>query len=377
MCDLYIFSAAWSADIGYSNIDRMFAIWQALNDNPKDPSTYVEEKPRGGKTFIETDFEGPETPLAPFTSTDKAEEVPSNYWKSEGVRYTKDFGYLYPETVNSDPLAVWTALDNLYPSGSAIALLNKPKSALKTSTAQLAPAAKSHRMIAETPVDTKTIVAAIKDNDSGALQSIASASEAAKVQLPKDRSLEDIVKDKKYLEWLINVKAVKHTLGGDFFVHFFIGDPGDDNPNLYVSNPTHVASFNTFGQDEDTGCEKCLEDQAHGTEVTGQIPLTIALLERYLAGHIDGLTPERVVPFLQKHLHWRVTNLGGTVLSRSDVAGLLVGVVSNEVTLPATSNELPRYSPDVVPWPDITKNQDNAPRGDGTGYIGGTLTGGA
>ena len=345
-----------------------------MNDKPEDPSTYVTPgHPRGDPTFLEPDTEGPETPLAPFTKNEKAEEYLQNFWRSKEVRYTKTFGYVYPETVEEDPAAVWAALDKLYPTGSAIALLNKPKPALKASTAELAPLAKSHRMVAEKTIDTKIIVAAVKEGDSKALQTIASASEATKVQLPKDRSLEDIVKDRKYLEWLVNVKAVKHSLGGDYFVHVFIGDPDDNIAESYLTNPTHVATFSTFGQDPSTGCGKCQKAQVNRAEVTGQIPLTIALLERYLAGHVHGLGPEDVVPFLQTHLHWRVTNHEGTILNRRDVEGLLVGVVSNEVTLPTGPNELPRYSPSVVAWESITMNQSDGPRGDGTGYTGGPV----
>jgi tyrosinase len=73
--------------------------------------------------------------------------------------------------------------------------------------------------------------------------------------------------------------------------------------------PTHVGTFAPLGQPEDTSCEKCQEDQENALEVTGQIPLTVALVERFLAGIIHDLSPTHVVPYLQKNLHWRVVDV--------------------------------------------------------------------
>ena len=44
-----------------------------------------------------------------------------------------------------------------------------------------------------------------------------------------------------------------------------------------------------------------------------QIPLTIALIERYLAGIIDDLSEQSVVPYLTENLHWRVTQVNSSL----------------------------------------------------------------
>jgi tyrosinase len=107
-----------------------------------------------------------------------------------------------------------------------------------------------------------------------------------------------------------------------------------------------------------------------GTEVTGQIPLTIALAERYFAGELDSLQEEDVIKYLQTNLHWEVVNEEGQRLQshRDLVEGLLVGVVSNEVTLPENIYEVPRYSQEITIYPAITTKQDGSSgRAEGTG----------
>ena len=77
------------------NIDRLFAIWQALHpDKNKSPDRYVTSQKNERGTFIA----GPQkdetidTPLAPFRMN------VDRYWTSAEVKQTSLFGYAYPET---------------------------------------------------------------------------------------------------------------------------------------------------------------------------------------------------------------------------------------------------------------------------------------
>jgi hypothetical protein len=71
-------------------VDRLFAIWQALN-----PTSYTINKHAGDGTFVinRSSIETATTPLAPF-----ADASGSKYWTSEGARQTTTFNYAYPET---------------------------------------------------------------------------------------------------------------------------------------------------------------------------------------------------------------------------------------------------------------------------------------
>lgn len=122
-----------------------------------------------------------------------------------------------------------------------------------------------------------------------------------------DHDIKDLVTNGKYLEWITNLKAQKHGLGGVFYVHVFLGEFERDNPSSWRSAPNSVGKFTVLGDTPDTGCGKCKTDRDSQLQITGQVPLTLALVERFLAHELDNLTPEKVVPYLQKNLHWRVT----------------------------------------------------------------------
>jgi tyrosinase len=188
---------------------------------------------------------------------------------------------------------------------------------------------------------------------------------------PDKPFLKDLAPDGTYLEWLVNIKAQKHVMGGRYSVNVFLGPVEEDNVSLWRLSPQFVGTFVPFGQPSTTGCGKCQDDQSSNLQVTSQIPLTIALIERYLAGILPDISAETVVPYLTKNLHWRVESGGSIVQDRSEIAGLTVFVVSNKVTLPESETELPIYDEDVTIYPEITTNMNGAGRGDGTGLTAG------
>ena len=108
---------------------------------------------------------------------------------------------------------------------------------------------------------------------------------------------------------MTNIKAQKHTLGGAYSVHVFLGPVDEENVALWPAAPTHVGTFAPLGRSSETSCGKCQQDQRDHTEITSQIPLTMALVERYLAGQLRDLTEATVVPYLTQNLHWRVAKV--------------------------------------------------------------------
>ncbi|KAK1988373.1 hypothetical protein LZ30DRAFT_699367 [Colletotrichum cereale] len=362
----------------HANIDRLFAIWQACHDDPDDPSTYVTDQtagtgPFGGSFVVEAG--GPETvktPLAPFAQSAAGND--QVFWTSEGVRYTTEFGYLYPETQKSKfPTreAILNELDRLYGRNASLAnTLRSGDADFHAASEELRSRAKAH-LQAPSIAGAAAATAAAPAADQAVQKPLLHADGPADVELPEDRDLKKLIgPDSKYLEWLVDIKAEKAELGGNYVVHVFLGDPDDGAPLLYVTNHSHVGAFATFGQNEDTACRNCQEGRAAGQQITGQIPLTIALAERYVAGLVESLAPEHVVPYLQKNLHWRLTLSGGELQPRNRLSNLLVGVVTNEVTVPDSPAALPQYADEVVPRPEATTNRNGTGRGDGTGYDG-------
>jgi tyrosinase len=356
------------------------SIWEGLRPNPNDPKAWVTTKAsaRGSWVTKRNSTEGLTTSLAPFYKDT------SSFWTSDDVRETTTFGYVYPETKSwnfNNPTDyrrdIYRQLQTLYPTGSLATMIvannagdTKPEETLRTRAKKLA-----RVTAAEPPSTAITALSIAKAVDSAPVPSPILAAlppvEVPNVQIPDGKSLSNLAKDKSYLEWLVNIKAVKHTLNGEYLVHVFLGRvPEEEATCLYAVSPYHVGTFSPLGQDGDTACDKCQQDQARGMEITGQIPLTIALAERYFANELESLSEEHVIGYLQKNLHWEVIDSSGERLQgqRSAVDGLLVGVVSNKVTLPDRDGEFARYSPNVTVYPEITTKEDSSGgRAEGTG----------
>lgn len=78
-----------------SNVDRLFAIWQALNvDNKSNWFDKSDEQlPDDGNWSIPTNaIDTPQTPLAPFHTDTKG-----TYFTSDGIQDWMKLGYSYPE----------------------------------------------------------------------------------------------------------------------------------------------------------------------------------------------------------------------------------------------------------------------------------------
>ena len=358
----------------HTNIDRLFAIWQGLHDSG-DPSTWIERSRNldsvGTWTTLRGGWEDKTTPLTPFNRTN------TEYWTSDGVKETVPFGYGYPETQSWEYLdkeafknSIKRKIKDLYRVGSLATAVASKSASVKTELASRAKVLLAAEKT-EAPANAATFVQITQQMAAVPVEAkvMPDAAPIDMPKLPSNRKLDDLVNDDDtYLEWLTNLKAQKHTLDGKYSVHIFLGPAEETHPYLWGLAPNHVGTFAPLGQAANTACGKCQQDQAEDTQVTGQIPLTIALTERYLAGQLESIKPEHVVPYLQKNLHWKVVLVDGAEANRGDVADLLVSVVSNKVTLPSNDTDLPHYEPTVTVYPEVTTKVDNeTPRGDGTG----------
>ncbi|KAF3911202.1 Tyrosinase [Arthrobotrys entomopaga] len=118
----------------HTNIDRMFAIWQAIHSGSKTsyifptdsyPNNYGTYSIKAGTN------ENSQTPLSPFHKSEGA------YYTSDDVKSTKTFGYVYPETVDwdkpADQFTTWVVgkVNDLYGAGSPAGILTSVTSATK------------------------------------------------------------------------------------------------------------------------------------------------------------------------------------------------------------------------------------------------------
>lgn len=226
------------------------------------------------------------------------------------VKRTEPFGYTYPETAGlkypttpADRTALMKVIGKIYEPLPK--LIRQSKEHKRNAGEDLLPRAQVAKEIAK-----KDVPATVAQLES-LIEHLPDIESLLETSLePGKPVLRDLAPENKYLEWITNIKAEKHALDGSYSVHVFLGDPDETNVALWAASPSHVGTFAPLGQLSTTGCGKCQEDQRDHTEVTSQIPLTIALVERYLAGLIPDLSEKNVVPYLTEHLHWRVSKVG-------------------------------------------------------------------
>ncbi|KAF2213581.1 hypothetical protein CERZMDRAFT_39490, partial [Cercospora zeae-maydis SCOH1-5] len=352
----------------HCNIDRLFALWQGLREDKNKSDTWVTDQDYS-RTYMklsDTGKDGDKTELYPFKYLDKQSNS-LKWYTSADTHNVEDFNYTYPELqgLHGLPLdqrrsKLVPAIGKLYPQPAddiAASFLKIPDAGQR-----MVPVARMMRTMKEDNIPATA---------ESAFELVANLPEP-QVLLeeslqPKKPFLRDLAPDHKYLDWLVNVKGEKHALDGKYTIYVFLDAVEEDNVSLWPLSPHFVGLFSPMGQDGATACSKCQEAQEEKVEVTGQIPLTIALMERYLAQIIPDLSVDTVVPYLQKNLHWRVAVDKQALDDRSQVPGLTVFVISNEVTVTEPTDELPIFADDVVIHAEATTNRDGSGRGNGTG----------
>lgn len=255
------------------------------------------------------EVEGITTKLYPF----RPSVDPDSWYTSTDVKRTEPFGYSYPETTNltyPTPEAARSdlrkKLNRIYPSPAS--MIQQSILHSKTAGQELLP-----RVHILSQIKAEQIPATAEKFES-LVKALPKHEELLETSLkPSKPFLRDLAPNNRYLEWLTNIRSEKHSLDGAYTVHIFLGPTEEPSTALWPSAPTHVGTFAPLGQSGDTECERCQDDQRDHIQVTGQIPLTVALIERYLAGIIDDLSEQSVIPYLTKNLHWRVTQVARSV----------------------------------------------------------------
>lgn len=175
---------------------------------------------------------------------------------------------------------------------------------------------------------------------------------------PIPPSLAHLAPNNTYTEWLVNVRAMKHGLGGQSFrVQIFLGPVDDTSPSSWPTSASSVGRVSILGRLPETECAKCRADTAAGLMVSGTVPLTMALLREIVEGEggLEGLGEDEVVPFLREELRWKVTMMmeeGGEEMPACEVPGLEVSVVSTEVRI--GEDGVPVYSGMYKGYPEVT-----------------------
>jgi tyrosinase len=343
----------------HANVDRLFAIWQALN-----PTSYTISEPAGDGTFTITPetTETATTALAPFKDASG-----TKYWNSTGVRSTETFNYAYPETQRwlfaSDDqytTSVQTAVQQLYGGVSNQFLGDQTLNLMAASVPPVRKATNgSHNGTQKKPNVIQKVIGSVFKS-----QSTDGATDDNNGDLSREINFEDEIasnqpapvqaKPEAYTEYIANILAPKHALEQAYRVHIFLGE-FDGSTSTWHTQDALVGTFVVLGKPQGTECGKCRKDKEREVMITGTIPLTSALLKEYNAGNLGGMDKENVLPWLTKNLHWRITLADGTEKAREEVPGLKVSVVTTEVRLPPGG--FPQFSGVYEVHPEVTQGR--------------------
>ena len=185
----------------FRNIDRLFAIWQALHEDVNNPETYVTEKPSNWGSFAINvgDPENAETYLYPFRDTK------TSWFTSEKAKRTEPFGHAYPETKGlhyptseSEKEALIQLINEFYTDLSFH--IRKSQKKIENAGEELLPQAwvlgtLSDKNVTANSREMMTLVSDIPTRQTLLQNSLK----------PSKPFLRDLAPENKYLEWLVNV----------------------------------------------------------------------------------------------------------------------------------------------------------------------------
>jgi tyrosinase len=235
----------------HANVDRMFAMWQALN-----PDSYVTKMENPYATFTyEGGFTADEkTNLTPFHRNDAG-----RFWTSEDIRDTNVFAYTYPELVDLGDKGkekLTARVKALYGPDAM-----PQKRSMEEDGVQL------------TKRDSARIAGA--PNFSGKRQYIA------------------------------NIKVHKFGLDGSFSVYVFLGDDCGNDAKAWMTESSFVGSVGMLSQ----AGVAAADTQKLNQVANGAVPLTAALEAKVRVGELESMHEEVVAKYLQERLGWRISKV--------------------------------------------------------------------
>lgn len=269
----------------HCNTDRLFALWQTLH-----PAKYgaTQNAPHNTWTIAAGSTQNKNSPLTPFTK-----DSAGNFWTTAQVQnWASAFHYTYPEYTNSDgsKAAITTAVNNLY-GPNAVAASAKVKRA-------------DNSTMAGNGTMTNSTTPLVANNGS-------------------------------LYQYVANIQTPRYYLNGSYYVFLFLGQPASEDPESWLYDSSLVGPMGVLAQD---GMPMT------NITVSGSVPLTRSLTDKFNAGELADLSEATVGPYLKEQLSWRIAASGGVDIDPSTVPGFQVGVYGTTSTQPDSLTELPEYS---------------------------------
>ncbi len=278
----------------HTNIDRLFAMWQAIN-----PQSYVAPTintvgnyvvPKG---FVDT----ADSSLLPFHS-DNA----TIFWTSNGVRSVRTFGYAYRDVID------W----------------NTTQSALASDVR-----ANINRLYGSSV-------------SSGQLRRYSSASNTESPDVhPESLHMTSAVRNyRPERQWTITVQVRRVAHQSPFLIDFFVGTP----PSSPSAWPTAANLVGSHAQFIASNSNLTHPDGSPNALSHGEVSLTHCLLANVQRGALSDLGPASVIAFLKKSLNWRARDMEGCEVDLDSLAALSIAVGSQTVRPAKVLDGFPTYN---------------------------------
>ena len=285
----------------HANVDRLLAMWQVLY-----PESYIVPTVNEYGTYYELvgTIDRGNSSLAPFHSDNG-----STLFTSDGVRSMSTFGYSYPE------------LPDL--SMNATALADSVRTTINT---QYNPSLNSPTK--------RTFMSNIWHRSANLAASFSN------ITLEDALTLGVNSAERQWYKIMVN----RFAYNTSFSIDFFMGDPPSDVA-LWAATPNLIA---THGQFIATNVSMIHPDGPPDGALHGEISLTHTLVAGRDRGLLADLTPQNVIPLLQRGLVWRARTADGCKVDVQLLKGLTVSVGSRSLTSARLNSQFPRYG--SVQW---------------------------
>ncbi|KAF2115499.1 hypothetical protein BDV96DRAFT_646497 [Lophiotrema nucula] len=269
----------------HANVDRMFAIWQALN-----PNSYVTpvNNPYATFTMKSGTTADMNSALTPFHSNSAGK-----FWTSALVRQTSTFGYTYPELIGTNTRTLTAKINQLYGPN---ATTSSSKRSLDESYGEVVERGRGGKGVAGAP------------NFSGERHYVA------------------------------NTRVQKFGLDGSFNIYIFLGDtPGNDS-STWATESSFVGLTGIFS----TMSSQQSDDVKATSDVNGAVPLTAALEAKVLSGELSGMDECTVAKYLQTNLKWKISKVNGEAIAVENTPGFVLSVLWAKIRPARSTTEFPQ-----------------------------------
>ena len=291
----------------HCNVDRLFAMWQAVYPNSYGGSQVA---PASTWTIPKGSTQNAGSPLTPFHR-----DSSGTFWTTTAVRDWKTFKYTYPEFADSNgsKASIQGYINRLYgPNASATAGSSKRNAAPQAASSASAAPSPSASVSANATVDDTTPLVA----NNGSLY-----------------------------QYVANVQTPRYALDSSYTIYLFNNNPVSEDPTEWILDENLIGPIGVLAS----------ENMNNDLLIVNSVPLTRTLSDQVDGGILASLAEILVVPYLKASLKWRIVGSNGNIIDPDSLDGFEVSVYASTAT-PASENELPVWS-EFIPLAAITENK--------------------